>query len=223
MKYLILLWLSGFIFSDCTVTHAVTVAEKIIKAQNPRRFHDELMAHLKTTSIDQLNRNKDLICILKALLILPTLLTPFKTALQQSTPLFNDTPGYADNLRLIVAKSQNRGLVNGHAYEIERALKLAQTGIAVLGFNVMLSSKSLARQFDILTSEYAIECKNIRWKPTLNKELQRQFLAQKNIIAHHNNLHNRTRQFQVSSRQPVPERWREWFKTNNIALHEEAS
>lgn len=221
MKYLILLWLIYFSSADCSITHAINIAKQIIKSENPQQHQKKLALYLKTTTPNQLYRQNDLQCIFQALSLLTTPLTPFISALQQSLSRFEETPGYNENLRLIVIKPYDEGLVNGHAYEIERALALADIGEPILGFNVTLRTRHLRREFDVLTQNYAIECKNIRWKNEVNKKLTQQFLAQKKIIDHKNRQSNYNRRFQVSSKQSVPECWHHWFAENDIDVYEE--
>lgn len=224
MKYLILLWSCYVLLSDCSAIHrAVTLSKQIIRSQNPHRYKKELSLYLQATSTDQSCKHEDLLCIFNALTTFETPLTPYTVALTQSFSRFKHTPGYPENLRLIILKSHNSGLVKGHAYEIERAVALADTGETIQGLNVVLSCTSLCREFDILTKHFAVECKNIRWKNKTIEKLTTQFLEQKKIIDRTNLQHNRDRRFQVSSKQPVPECWQHWFAKHDIDLHEEQS
>ena len=74
------------------------------------------------------------------------------------------------------------------------------------------------REFDIITQNKWVECKNLNWeKIDTVRDITRyktNFQQQKLIAQHHNKF------FELYSKQPIPTSWKEWFKTNNIIFYE---
>ena len=90
----------------------------------------------------------------------------FKEALEK----FASTPGFSDRADAIVGRiaSANGGgvenAVKGAYYELEVGLRLARAGEKIMKLGEIIHSARGKAEFDIITANRAIECKNIIWR-----------------------------------------------------------
>jgi hypothetical protein len=73
------------------------------------------------------------------------------------------------------------------------------------------------REFDIVTKNKLIECKNINWSKITLKDIdraRRKFANQEKIATSQGKI------FEVHSKQLIPQDWKEWFVKKGITFFE---
>lgn len=101
----------------------------------------------------------------------------------------------------------------GALYELEKALEVLDKENNI----VAIGQKIQNREFDIVTTTKLIECKDISWvfknaKDILDK--QSIFRNQQKIAL------DLGKQFEVHSKRPIPDLWKQFFKERNIKFYE---
>ncbi len=110
------------------------------------------------------------------------------------------------------------GTARGAMYELEKAFELIEHGEPPLKLGKHLRFESISREFDIITSKRLIECKNINWSTMSPGELARkktQFGMQSKIAKGLGEV------FEVHSKQPIPDSWKQWFIKKGIQFIED--
>jgi hypothetical protein len=104
----------------------------------------------------------------------------------------------------------------GALYELEVALKLEEKGEKVLNFGEKIKSAAISakKEYDVVTQTKLIECKNWNWEIIEKNEWTSKF-GQKHLIAQE---HGKI--FEIYSKQPIPDWWKQWFTMRNISFHE---
>jgi hypothetical protein len=101
----------------------------------------------------------------------------------------------------------------GAAYEIEKAYDLTQKGENV----TMFGQKIVNAEFDIVTTTKLIECKNIDWSKKVGESAE----AIKNQLGRQAKIASgQGKTFEIHSREPIPQQWKDWFKKKNIVAIE---
>ncbi len=157
------------------------------------------------------------------------LLSNSAETIAEAIKLFHNTQGFRPTLYTLLMNLNDSG-VHGYLFELEKAIALTKNNKTVCAFNKIIQQPSppLKRQFDIMTNHPCWhECKNISWNK-YNLEttkgcstlFESQFLEQKQLVETYNEQHNTHVTFEVSSKQPIPSMWKQWFSHHNIAYSE---
>jgi hypothetical protein len=146
--------------------------------------------------------------------------------LEQAAEAIKDIPGALDNngplTKLLDCgkKGSDTGklaVARGAAYEVEAAYNLIQKGEEVIGLGEHIQYGSTSREFDIITKNKLIECKNINWAKNVrdpNNSMPIRFGAQAKIAKGHGKI------FEIHSKQAIPDEWKHWFREKNITFIE---
>ncbi len=159
---------------------------------------DQLPLHLYDSSIGDLSKLQDLV-------------TQFKDvpgALGKDGPLQKVLElGYEG------IDSGQLGTVRGGFYELEVAQKLKSMGEKVVQFNEKHRIPAMKREFDVITQNKLIECKDINWKIRTGKAMVKlkEQLAEQAKIANELN-----KEFVVYSKQAISSDWQAWFAEKGI-------
>ena len=149
-----------------------------------------------------------------------------KEAISAGLTHFYECTGFLHVIKELLGSIQSASGARGRLYEIERALELKKSitdaDECILSFDQEYRANNCKREFDIITTKRAIECKAIKWSRPPYKAylLVRQFEEQKEIIDYYNQRHHLSLQYQVSSKYLIPALWRQWFRSRNINWHE---
>lgn len=188
-----------------------------------------------------LQAQQKLISLLKSKEQLPTsAYDPIVTALEQHNSFpqleefassitfglkhLQETPGFIATLRTALSNLDNPDTAKGHLHEIDSAVKIAQdTGDEeLLGLNVVKKTGTQkGKQFDIITSERWIECKDLNWailRGAKQHRIKRQLLHQKKIVDAHNRIENQPVRYELHSKQPMPRTWQQWVQDHEIVV-----
>lgn len=184
----------------------------------------KLLAELKCIEISKDKRGLPLLeNIMSALAYQKTFPALHENAdvLVKATQALYKISGFSDTFKKTISSAENEGCFKGNMFELEHALKITESLYPerILGFGVIIKYKKLQREFDIVTDQRCIECKNISWLHKKNDEkLQCQFLEQKKLVKAYNRTTRKAAVYQVVSKQPIPETWQEWFKQQDISI-----
>ena len=149
-----------------------------------------------------------------------------REALKLAIELFKNTPGAIidDGPLKKVLKFGKAGSVDGKLavargamYELEAALKLLQEDRRVMAFGIKLRGKNSKSEFDILTNDTLVECKDVAWG-NLDEETNKKrknTIIQQSIIAKEIGLY-----FEVYSKKKIPLEQAEWFNEFDIKYSE---
>lgn len=148
---------------------------------------------------------------------------PHLLTLQKACNYFQDSPGFAEQfLKSIQTQT-------GHIFELERAIQAYEQEIEVhnsepelcFGEIFKCPHRKKNREIDlIITTDKGqtwIECKNIAWK-IFNEQQQQQLLDHKKIISSQKT--EPPPSYLVSSKQPIPEKWKRWLEDSKITFEE---
>jgi hypothetical protein len=157
---------------------------------------------------------------------------------------FKDLPGIFSSDSPLMKVLQNGklsddtkklGTAKGAMYELKKALDLVKVGEIVerIGIKVkfILDGKSSFKEFDIQTSRYLIDCKDINWmnysvtdtlpdgmKQVIKEEAKR---LQLSFIDHKEVANTAGKEFAISSKNLIPEIWQAWFRESDITFFQD--
>jgi hypothetical protein len=106
----------------------------------------------------------------------------------------------------------------GALYEAEAAVILREKGKNVLEFGrTAQAGKISAREFDIITQDSWIECKDWTWERLIDADINtaKGTFQQQKLIAEAHNV-----SFEIYSKKPIPDFWKQLFTEMNIIFHE---
>lgn len=143
-----------------------------------------------------------------------------KTIFDSACMQFSNTPGFQTLLNTLVKTIPYEHVVKGYFYELTTALAcnhLNDPNYTVTAFGPMVHSydNTIHRQFDVLTTKYIIECKNIHWR-VLTAAYKNQFSEQKTIIDSLNKAYQEDMLYRVWSKNTVPSSIQQWMDTKGI-------
>lgn len=136
--------------------------------------------------------------------------------LEEAIKLFENMPsamGKDGPLRKVLECGKKGGLpgelntARGAMYELERAVELSKQGEIVTKLGEKITVGSMSREFDIVTNNKLIECKNIDWTRKVGNDANKMkgiFGEQKKIAQQIGKV------FEVHSRN-IPNEWKSWF------------
>jgi hypothetical protein len=125
--------------------------------------------------------------------------------------------GFSGLIRLLIRNINNSNCFSGLLYEVEKGLQIylenEQEELVEFQRIVTVSYTNKTREFDIITTQRIIECKNINWA---KKTYRKQFIAQKKAVKKLNKKNGTNLMYEVCSKQSIPQAQQQWFTTNNI-------
>lgn len=143
------------------------------------------------------------------------------TLLKHATHQFGKVPGFSKiHAHIYTSADANRWMITkGYIYELFVAWNLHNHGHIIKKFNADYMGNGLARQIDIVTDQWAIECKNIQWERVdqsyeITKELERQFYEQHALVkeGHVTGI----TWYVIYSYNPIPYAWKIKFNQKGI-------
>src|SRR5579885_1328218 len=218
------------IYALCLIISSTTLHGAQLRTIGSKSAHSLIKQCLSRRNSHTLQAQQQLISLLKSKEQLPsTAYDPIVTALEQQDNfpqlqefsrsitfglkhLYN-TPGFIPTLRTALCNLDNPDSAKGYFHEIDSAVRLSQESEdeELLELNTIKKlGQKKGKQFDIITSNRWIECKDLNWaivRGTKQRRVQRQLLHQKKLVDEHNRLHNQSVQFEVHSRQPLTAAW----------------
>lgn len=205
------------------------------------KYQKKILSSLKSKS--DFNPTQDLLVSTIALFSLgatyPTVINN-QIVLENSVHYFWGTPGYIGTLMAFL-RHANEPASKGRLYEIQCAVALHQCQKKkdmfkrahchyIQAFNTQRvaqkkSGELLSREFDIITNDCWIECKDrnfeqIVLESTKSTPICTQLLDQKEIVDVHNKTHRTSVTFQLYSKQVLPYTWKEWLNIHHIPFCE---
>jgi len=130
----------------------------------------------------------------------------------------NENGALARVLRHGLLDSQELSTARGALYEVETAYKIAQYEERVIYLGEKIEVRGIGkREFDITTSTRLIECKDIDWGLKVGEEANDlgSKICQQALIAEKSG-----KTFQVYSKRPLTEEWKQWFTSKKITVIE---
>ena len=160
------------------------------------------------------------------------------TIIKNAINLFEKTEGFLPTLNrfLFNLLSNNINFAKGILYEIEKAVYIVKSNLAlpppeqnnIIAFNRYVLINKLKRQFDLITNTTWYELKNINWgyanvlqETPVTLNLKQQFLDQNKIVNAYNEQNGTSICFMVSSKQAIPDDWKEWLFDQGITFYDE--
>lgn len=199
------------------------LALAISVSKNPTRARQELMEKFKTTQYADA-------------VTLSAIVTEYHH--ENDTPLylehsgtiydaiehFNETPGFAEKIYLLLHNAHDESMIRGHIYELETALALEEQGEPVkeFGYAITCPINNIDRSIDLRTKHRRlIECKAITWEnyPLDNHrsdKIQTQLLSYQAFSERH-----KKSSFILHSKRPISPQWKQWLAYNDIEYKEE--
>jgi len=145
------------------------------------------------------------------------------TKLEKAVELFEHTPGAltkdgplykALEFGKKAVESADLSTARGAMYEVEKAVQLAEMGEEIVEFGKKFNLNGV-REFDIITKNKLIECKNIDWYKMKNIfKTQGKFGHQHKIAQKFGKI------FEIHSKTPIPIEWKNWFIKQGIKFVE---
>ncbi len=135
---------------------------------------------------------------------------------------FSKTPGFSHKIYELISNADNESFIQGHMYELEKAIELDQHGETITHFGYEFSSKRgrTTRSIDLATESQFIECKNINW--ALYKEEDAIKIAiQLKKYQKFSQRSGHGKSFVLHSKQPITPCWKKWLNENKIQYIEE--
>ena len=135
-------------------------------------------------------------------------------------------PGFKSTLKAYLTHAGNEG-AKGYLFEIEAAvecMKNKKATLCAMNQQIECPLTHIQRQIDLILKmnskdEIWIECKNRNWQ-TLHKK--KQFIDQKKIAQAKSVAEKRRIIYAVYSKTPVPPKWRNWFRLQEIIIAQNA-
>jgi hypothetical protein len=117
------------------------------------------------------------------------------------------------NFGRVDSKIGQLSVARGAMYELEVALGLSQENKRILAFGIKLRGNNYKNEFDILTIDTLVECKDVAWGnlDIETNEKRKNTIIQQNIIAKEIGLC-----FEVHSKKKIPLEQVEWFNEYDI-------
>jgi|GEM_PF-4215522 len=151
----------------------------------------------------------------------PSLHKDTLTILCHATEEFRKIPGYGI-LYNNIYKAAHEGYTpttKGYIYELLVAWHLQHHGHIINSFNYTYEGLGYTRQFDIVTDQWAVECKNIEWpyvvrSDKIAQQLERQFCEQRDLVDA--NLVDGLQWYVMYSYNPIPPAWKEKLRQQRI-------
>ncbi len=215
-----LVFLSLYATNCHSSIHLLKTAVRLAGQQHTYAVLGRLVhTNTQTGSSEKVKRERLPHSMKKAIAAHPTI-APHSTILLRSYELFKHTPGYHDTVQRILADAHCPSGVKGRTYELATAILLQQKGELVKALNKKVSCGNDTKEFDIVTDNLLVECKDIGWESNKSK-LRRQMKAQAAVAQQRKKMNQEPYRYVVHSRQPIPPGWKKWLKRKNIHYHEE--
>jgi len=208
------------------------LVKQITKKRNtkPRRAQEELLELVRHEQ--QLSASK-LATIVTALEKEGTFpfLNQHSAVIDTALYLFDSTPGFNKTLQTFLINIAKPDQAKGFLYEMQKGVQISQKNdetMEAFAQEVCMDAASPTREFDIFTDKRWIECKDVNWpakrlNTPATRKTQQQFLDQKRITDQFNEYNNANIAFEVHSKRPLSDPWRQWFADNKITCKEEES
>lgn len=148
--------------------------------------------------------------------------------LYDAVQMFSDTPGFSQKIFQLLENAEDASFIQGHMFELETALKLHEQEeyIQHFGYTFRCPVTLVERSADLVTADYLVECKNIRWSnyhlsSESSKAIRKQLRSYK-LFEQDPNYNRANRTFLLWSKQPITPAWRAWLEENEIAYEEDS-
>jgi hypothetical protein len=159
----------------------------------------------------------------KATLLYPKHATTLHTAIDT----FAQKPGFQHKIYELLLYADIESYIQGHIYEIEKALELHQNGESIthFGYQFQCSLSGTRRSIDLATESHLIECKNINWGIYIGDSVTNIKNQLKSYKEHAKALSqiDSKKKFVLHSKQKISDDWLEWLDENEIAYEEDIS
>lgn len=138
---------------------------------------------------------------------------------EEAIKTLQNVPGAKEKEGPITKVLEGKGdeSIKGFVFELQRAYELVQQGIKVIGIGIKVKGEKIIREFDIITQNKLIECKNINWEKLTEdriRDLKEQFAEQLKIAK------DIGKEFEVHSKNLIPKMWKKWFEKKGIKFLE---
>lgn len=159
----------------------------------------------------------------------PTLLYPEHShTLHDAIQRFSKTSGFSRKIYELISNADHESFIQGHMYELEKAIELDDQGQTITHFGYEFSSGRgrATCSIDLATKSQFIECKNINWSLYQEKESR-----EKNVTKIATQLKKyrtfaqrsgRRKSFVLHSKQPITSYWKKWLNENKIHYIEDS-